>query len=345
MDHNAPGAGTSGLACEVCGRLPHPRKLRLTLAKLTAVFPIELLLHALVIHFHTAYALTVTVLAITTTVLVIWVVEPSAMRLLTRWLHAPAVHAREQLHEAESLWRIRVTLDDAPGSLEAITHEMAAQRATILDLQVHPLVDGARDEIVVGAAEHLREEDLIRAIQRGGGVDVHVWQTTVLALVDGQTKALTLAARVAVNPEELPLAVAEMLNARVVTDHLTRGCSDREVDDGTTLRIPSPWSGLFIFCRPDEPFTPAESARANRLAQIAEAALITQTHPAIPLSTVITATLSAELESRVPADLVADIVRTVLDESRQAAHDWGFQPTMIEARRRLERLIRAGSSR
>jgi len=63
------------------------------------------------------------------------------------------------------------------------------------------------------------------------------------------------------------------------------------------------------------------------------------------LSTVITATLSAELESRVPADLVADIVRTVLDESRQAAHEWGVQPMMIEARRRLERLIRAGSSR
>jgi len=84
MDHTTPGAGTSGLACEVCGRLPHPRKLRLTLAKLTAVFPIELLLHALVIHFHTSYALTATilaitttVLAITTTVLVIWVVESS----------------------------------------------------------------------------------------------------------------------------------------------------------------------------------------------------------------------------------------------------------------------------
>ncbi len=51
MDHTAPDAGTSGLACEVCGRLPHPRKLRLTLAKLTAVFPVELLLHALVIYF------------------------------------------------------------------------------------------------------------------------------------------------------------------------------------------------------------------------------------------------------------------------------------------------------
>jgi hypothetical protein len=283
MDHTAPGAGTSGLACEVCGRLPHPRKLRLTLAKLTAVFPIDLLLHALVIHFHTSYALTVTILAITTTVLVIWVVEPSAMRLLTRWLHAPAVHARKRLHEAESLWRIRVTLDDEPDSLEAITHELAAVRATILDLQVHPLVDGARDEIVVGAAEHLREEDLLRAIQRGGGVDDRVWPTTALALVDGQTKALTLAARVAVNPEELPLAVEEMLDAQVVTDlGLTQGRSYRGAENGTTLRIPSPWTGLFVFSRPDEPFTPAESARANRLAQIAEAALITQAHSAIP---------------------------------------------------------------
>ena len=277
MDHTTPGAGTSGLACEVCGRLPHPRKLRLTLAKLTAVFPIELLLHAVVIHFHTSYALTVTILAITTTVLVIWVVEPSAMRLLTRWLHAPALYAREQLHEAESLWRIRVTLDDEPDSLEAFTHELAAVRATILDLQVYPLPNSARDEIVVGAAEHPREEDLLRAIQRGGGVDVRVWPTTALALVDGQTKALTLAARVAVNPEELPLAVAEMLDAQVVTDlGQTQGRSYRGAENGTTLRIPSPWTGLFVFSRPDEPFTPAESARANRLSQIAEAALITQ---------------------------------------------------------------------
>ena len=34
------------------------------------------------------------------------------------------------------------------------------------------------------------------------------------------------------------------------------------------------------------------------------------------LSAVMTATLSADLEGRVPVDLVADIVRAVLDESR-----------------------------
>ena len=278
MDPTPLRERTAGLACEVCGRLPSPRKLRLALAKLAAVFPIELLLHGLVIYFHLSFALTVTLLSITTTVLVIWVVEPSAMRLLTRWLHAPALHARERLYGAESIWRIRATIDNQPGSLEAITHELTALGVTILDLKIHPLATGARDEIVVGAAEHLREEDLLRAIERGGGVDVHLWPTTALALVDGQTKALSLAARVALTPEELPLAVAEMLDAEVVTDpQLTQGRSDRGTDDGATLRIPAPWTGLFVFSRPDEPFTPAEFARANRLAQIAEAALILQT--------------------------------------------------------------------
>jgi hypothetical protein len=58
-----------------------------------------------------------------------------------------------------------------------------------------------------------------------------------------------------------------------------------------------------------------------------------------------TATVSAELNGRVRATLVGDVVRTVLDQSRQAAHDWVGQPAMIEARQRLEPLIRAGSSR
>ena len=282
MGDTSAGGLTSGLACEVCGRLPHPCKLRLALAKLAAVFPIELFLHALVVYFHMSFVLTVTLLAVSTTVLVIWVVEPSAMHLLGRWLHAPALHARKRLHGSESLWRVRVTRDEQPGSL-GITPELAAVQATIVDQQVHPVADGAPDEIVVGAAEHVREEDLLGAIQRGGGVDVHLWQTTALALVDGQTKALTQAARVALTPEELPLAVAEMLDAQVVTDpRLIQGGTESGAHDGTTLQVPSPWSGLFVFSRPDEPFTPAEGCRANRLAQIAEVALITQAASATP---------------------------------------------------------------
>lgn len=54
-----------------------------------------------------------------------------------------------------------------------------------------------------------------------------------------------------------------------------------------------------------------------------------------------TATLTAELEGRVPDELVAEIVRAVLDETRRATKDRVVEFTMYEARLRLERFIRA----
>jgi hypothetical protein len=62
------------------------------------------------------------------------------------------------------------------------------------------------------------------------------------------------------------------------------------------------------------------------------------------LLALMTATLSADLEGRVPAHHVARIVRTIVAESHQAAQHRGVEPTMFEARRRLERFIRAPSS-
>jgi hypothetical protein len=62
------------------------------------------------------------------------------------------------------------------------------------------------------------------------------------------------------------------------------------------------------------------------------------------LSIAMTATLSFELEGGVPADLVSDIVRAVLDESTQVVGYRGVQPPLLEARHRLERLIRARST-
>jgi hypothetical protein len=57
-----------------------------------------------------------------------------------------------------------------------------------------------------------------------------------------------------------------------------------------------------------------------------------------------TATLTAELEGQVPDELVAEIVRAVLDETRQTAKDRVAERTMLEARKRLQRFIRARSS-
>jgi hypothetical protein len=63
------------------------------------------------------------------------------------------------------------------------------------------------------------------------------------------------------------------------------------------------------------------------------------------LSAGMTATLFAELQEKAAVGLVADIVRGVLDESRQTTQDRAAEPTMVQARLRLERLIRAGSAR
>jgi len=261
---NTPAAE---LRCEVCGLMPEPPKARLTLANVAVMLPIELLVHALVVETHLPYVAKVVVLALTATVLVIWVAEPSAARILLRWLHAPALRHRRQLASAPSLWRARTLLRDQPGSLQRITAALARLDTNILSIHVHPVADGVLDEFVLSVPGEVGERELLAALRDGGGAGSHVWPTTALAMADGQTRALSLAARIAATPDELPLAVAELLQARIVPP------SDAGVegpDDGTRLKIPTAWHGPITFSRPGEPFTPAESARAHRLAELAE---------------------------------------------------------------------------
>src|SRR3954465_13385364 len=120
--HTAPAAE---LRCEVCGMMPEPPKARLTLANVAVMLPIELLVHALVVQTHLPYLAKVLVLTLTATVLVIWVAEPSAARILRRWLHAPALRPRRRLGTAPALWRARTVLRDEPGSLKRITRSLA----------------------------------------------------------------------------------------------------------------------------------------------------------------------------------------------------------------------------
>ena len=54
-----------------------------------------------------------------------------------------------------------------------------------------------------------------------------------------------------------------------------------------------------------------------------------------------TAALSAELDDSVPIELIAEIVRSVLDDGRRSALNAAEGAAMIEARLRIERFIRA----
>lgn len=237
------------------------------MATIAAMLPIELLVHALVVEAHLPYVAKVLVLTLTATALAIWVAEPSAARLLRGWLHAPALRHRKQLAAAPALWRARTVLRDQPGALQRLTQALARLDTNILGIHVHPVPGGVLDELVLSAPAGVGERELLAALRDGGGASAHVWPTTALAMADGQTKALSLAARIAHAPDELPLAVAELLRARIVPP------SDVPLnmpEDGTRLKVPTAWHGPVVFARPGEPFTPAESARAHRLAELAE---------------------------------------------------------------------------
>lgn len=274
---------TADLRCDVCGQLPEPPKARLTLANIAVMLPIELLVHAAVVETHLPYVAKVLLLTVTATVLVIWVAEPSAAKVLRRWLHAPALRQRHKLHAAPALWRARTLLRDQPGSLQKITHSLAKLDTNILSIHVHPMdapgrqgTQGAQivlDEFVLSAPGEVTEHELLKVLDDGGGRESHVWPTTALAMADGQTKALSLATRIAGNPKELPHAVAELLSAKVVPNDPENPAPEASagVERSTDiLKIPTAWHGPLVFSRPGEPFTPAESARAHRLAELAE---------------------------------------------------------------------------
>ncbi|GAC1451223.1 MAG: hypothetical protein PVSMB10_06600 [Pseudarthrobacter sp.] len=267
MKHSASNPTAAELSCEVCGLMPEPTKTRLTVANVAVMLPIELLVHALVVETHLPYLAKVLVLTLTATMLVIWVAEPSAARILRGWLHAPALRHRRKLGSAPALWRARTVLQDQPGSLQKITRTLARLDTNILSIHVHPVAGGVLDEFVLSAPGDLSERQLLEALHDGGGSSSHAWPTTALAMADGQTKALSLAARIAGAPDELPLAVAELLHARILTPSET---FLEKHDAGTLLKIPTAWHGPITFVRSGEPFTPAESARAHRLAELAE---------------------------------------------------------------------------
>jgi hypothetical protein len=157
-------------------------------------------------------------------------------------------------------------LADRPGALDRITHRLARLNVNILGIHVHPMSGGSLDELVLSVPGELTEQDLLEALASSGNRVIGAWPTTPLALADGQTRALSIATRIAQNPEELCASIAEMLRADLIPPH-----QHATAPTGSScLKVPTAWKGPLMFRRDGEPFTPAESARAHRLAELAE---------------------------------------------------------------------------
>lgn len=180
---------------------------------------------------------------------------------------------------ASTLWRMRTTVRDEPGSLAALCTALARSGVDILTLQTHPLPEGGTvDEFLLRAPQQLPSADLNRAIAGAGGHSTWIERADAHDLVDTPTRVLGLATRTALDAAELPLALRQLLGRCTIHSIPATTLSGRPnagadapvegVLEATVMRLRDPSGGAITIERPYLPFTPTEFARARALVEL-----------------------------------------------------------------------------
>jgi GNAT superfamily N-acetyltransferase len=184
--------------------------------------------------------------------------------------HAPPTdHTESPAPEsgASTLWRMRTTVQDEPGSLAALCTALAGRCVDILSLQTHPLADSTLWRM------RLQAQDVDTP---AGGTDTWIERADAHDLVDAPTRVLGLAARTALDAAELPLALRQLLGRCTIRSQPAPAGGGRAADgvpvegalDDTVLRLHAPEGGVITVERPYLPFTPTEFARARALVEL-----------------------------------------------------------------------------
>ncbi|ADI11947.1 hypothetical protein SBI_08829 [Streptomyces bingchenggensis BCW-1] len=176
-----------------------------------------------------------------------------------------------------TLWRIRTTVRDEPGTLAALCAALARHAVDILALQTHPLADGTVDEFLLRAPADLPPSELTHAVTAGGGRDIWLERADAHDLVDAPTRILSLATRTALDAAELPLALRQLLGRCTIRSLPAKSLTGRPLEgmppvegvlEETMMRLRDPSGGAITIERPYLPFTPTEFARARALVEL-----------------------------------------------------------------------------
>jgi GNAT superfamily N-acetyltransferase len=124
-------------------------------------------------------------------------------------------------------WRLRVALDDRPGTLARVAVRLAHLDCNVLAVSVLPVPKGVVDDLVIATPPHVLPADLISLIRDEGGRCIGITATDLTELVDTTTDAL----RAAANAVATPGLVLEALRAVLDADTVT--AIDTETDAGT----------------------------------------------------------------------------------------------------------------
>ncbi len=179
--------------------------------------------------------------------------------------------------EAPTLWRMRTTVQDAPGSLAALCTALAGYQVDILSLQTHPLAEGTVDEFLLRAPGEVAASEITRAVSSAGGSGTWIERADAHDLVDAPTRVLGLATRTALDAAELPLALRQLLGRCTIRSlPATTAAKAREPEsvpvegalEDTVMRLRAPEGGVITVERAYLPFTPTEFARARALVEL-----------------------------------------------------------------------------
>lgn len=179
--------------------------------------------------------------------------------------------------QAPTLWRMRTTVQDAPGSLAALCTALAGRQVDILSLQTHPLAEGTVDEFLLRAPGEVAASEITRAVSSAGGSGTWIERADAHDLVDAPTRVLGLATRTALDAAELPLALRQLLGRCTIRSlpatTAVRGSEPESVPvegalEDTVMRLRAPEGGVITVERAYLPFTPTEFARARALVEL-----------------------------------------------------------------------------
>ncbi|MFF8195415.1 GNAT family N-acetyltransferase [Streptomyces bobili] len=179
--------------------------------------------------------------------------------------------------QESTLWRMRTTVKDAPGSLAALCTALAERHVDILSLQTHPLGEDTVDEFLLRAPGSLPAAGIGRAVALAGGSRTWIERADAHDLVDAPTRVLGLATRTALDAAELPLALRQLLGRCTIRSlpAAVRGRGSgpdgvpvEGVLEETVMRLRAPEGGVITVERPYLPFTPTEFARARALVEL-----------------------------------------------------------------------------
>ncbi|MGW0893234.1 GNAT family N-acetyltransferase [Saccharopolyspora sp. NPDC002578] len=178
----------------------------------------------------------------------------------------------ELVSGGRALWRLRASVSDSPGRLADVASGLAGLGGDIRTLHVHPVADGAVDDVLVHVPATVGETDLVRAVAAAGGRDVTARRAEVRELDDVPTRTLNLAANLVDGRGDVERALRGTLGEIEVRwqeePHPAAGLDG--VADGV-ICLAAPGGGALVLERTGAAFTPAEFARARAMAGLAAA--------------------------------------------------------------------------